>query len=140
MQTILVVDDHLDIRELLAHMLALGGYRTVVAPNGEAALAVLNDMAVVLVLMDLSMPGLDGWAATARIKADPKTAGIPVLAVTGRVTEDDLSQAIEAGCDDVITKPLDLDVLMAKVAGLIAQAAVVSAAHDPVCPVVMPDP
>ena len=115
MPMILVVDDHADNRIVLSQMLRLNGYTADTAINGRDALKQLEKRNYDLVLMDLSMPEMDGWTATIHMKANPRWAHITVLAVTGHVTPDALQRARLAGCSDYIEKPLDYDRTINKV-------------------------
>ena len=102
---ILVVDDYQDAREMYAEYLQFSGFRVAEAKNGneavEQAFALMPD----LILMDLSLPGMDGWEATRRLKADPRTLEIPVIALTGHALAGHAKGATDAGCDGVLTKP-----------------------------------
>ena len=102
---ILVVDDFDDNRELFAAILTDAGYGVEQACNGQEALDRIGARAPSLVVMDLSMPVLDGWEATRRIKANPVTAAIVVVAITGHATKQGLQQARDAGAEAVLTKP-----------------------------------
>ena len=115
MPTILVVDDHPDNRFILSQMLRLNGYTAFTANNGRDALEQVQTIPFDLILMDLSMPEMDGWTATEQIKADPAHAHIPVLAVTGHYTKDDLERAEKAGCSDFVEKPVDYTRMIEKV-------------------------
>lgn len=115
MQTILVVDDNLDNRTIIAHMLKLSGFRVVTAGDGHQAIAMSEHESPDLILMDLAMPGLDGWSAAARIKSSASLAHVPVIAVTGHVTRDDIERALRAGCDDYLVKPIDFETMLLKV-------------------------
>ena len=108
--TLLVVDDepaNLQLIRLLVEELELP-VRVATAGNGLDALALARALGPSLVLMDLKMPGIDGWEATRRLKADPATASIPVIAVTAQAMVGDRERALAAGCDGYVTKPLDL--------------------------------
>jgi CheY-like chemotaxis protein len=120
MKTILVVDDNLDNRSIIAQMLKLSGFRVIMAADGHQAIALSEQEAPDLVLMDLAMPGLDGWSATARLKARPEFARMPVIAVTGHVTRDDIDRALKAGCADYLAKPIDYETMLLKVRSLLA--------------------
>ena len=102
---VLVVDDFLDNRQMYAEFLEFSGLRVEEAENGhealEKALALLPD----LIVMDLSLPGIDGWEVTRRLKADARTKRIPVIALTGHALAGHSKGALDAGCDAFITKP-----------------------------------
>ena len=102
---VLVVDDFADSRELYAAAFAAAGYDVEEAENGQEALDFIGRRCPAAVLMDLSMPMLDGWEATKRIKADPATANIVVIAFTGHATKLGLQSAKESGADAVVAKP-----------------------------------
>lgn len=102
---VLVVDDFEDTRELYATTLLAAGYPVEEAENGQAALDAIGRRRPVLVVMDLSMPVLDGWEATKRIKDDAATAGILVIALTGHATNAGLRRAKDSGADAVVAKP-----------------------------------
>ena len=114
-KTLLVVDDeltNLDLILMLIDELEIP-VRCVTARNGAEAIAAARALTPQLVLMDLMMPVLDGWEATRRLKADPLTAGIPIVAVTAQAMVGDRERALAAGCDDYLTKPFELDALVA---------------------------
>lgn len=115
MSTILVVEDIELNRDLLAQLLG-DRHDLVFAGDGEAALRAAAAHRPDLVLMDLSLPVLDGWQATRRLKADPALAAIPVIALTAHAMSGDAERARECGCDDVLTKPIDEDALDAAIA------------------------
>ncbi len=119
MATILVADDFLENRDILCRMLELVGHRAVSAANGQEALELAQVHHPDVILMDLSMPVLDGWEATARIKAHDGLRRIPVLAITGHVTPHELQRAFEAGCVDYIAKPIDFERLIGKLTTLL---------------------
>jgi CheY-like chemotaxis protein len=112
---ILVVDDTLDARELYAEYLRIAGLRAEVAEDGHDALAKTSALMPSVIIMDLAMPRMDGWEATRRLKADPRTRHIPVIALTGHVIERSRERAIEAGADGYLTKPCFPDSLLAEV-------------------------
>jgi two-component system, cell cycle response regulator DivK len=116
---ILVVDDFADAREMLVEYLEGAGYRTTEAVYGIAAIAQATRYLPQLILMDLGMPGLDGWEATRRLRANPLTRLIPIVAVTAHVLLKEELQAMEAGCDRFITKPVNLAKLLAVIANLL---------------------
>jgi CheY-like chemotaxis protein len=119
MAKILLVEDNEMNRDMLSRRLARRGHEILVALDGgegiARALADLPD----LVLMDMSLPVLDGWEATRRIKADPATSMIPVIALTAHAMAGDREQALAAGCDDYDTKPIELDRLIEKINALL---------------------
>lgn len=102
---VLVVDDFPDNRDMYMQYLEFSGLRVAEAQNGHEALQQANALRPDLIVMDLSLPGLDGWEATRRLKADPRTQAIPVIALTGHALAGHSKGAIEAGCDAFITKP-----------------------------------
>ncbi|QEE39388.1 MULTISPECIES: response regulator [unclassified Methylobacterium] len=113
MKTILIVEDVALNRDLLMQLLE-DDYALVMAVDGAAGVAMAASHTPDLILMDLSLPVIDGWEATRRIKADPATAGIPVIAITANAMSGDADKAKAAGCDDFMTKPVDEDLLFAK--------------------------
>ena len=112
---ILVVDDTLDARELYAEYLRIAGLRAEVAEDGYDALSKAEALCPSVIIMDLAMPRMDGWEATRRLKQNPLTRGIPVIALTGHVIERSRERAIEAGADGYLTKPCFPDSLLAEV-------------------------
>jgi len=119
MPTILIVEDNEMNRDMLSRRLQRRGYDIIMATDGEAGAAAAAERRPDLVLMDMSLPVINGWEATRRIKADPQTARIPVIALTAHAMAGDREKAIEAGCDDYDTKPIDLDSLIGKIVRLI---------------------
>lgn len=111
---ILVVEDNRDNMTLIVDVLLSLDYIVLQAMDGEAGLALAQSEKPDLILMDLSLPKIDGWEATRQIKADPKLNHIPVLALTAHAMVGDRERALEAGCDDYISKPIDLPKLAAK--------------------------
>jgi CheY-like chemotaxis protein len=102
---VLVVDDFHDNREMYLQYLSFAGYRVAEAVDGEDALDKARGLLPDVIVMDLSLPRLDGWEATRRLKKDPLTAAIPVIALTGHAMGGHAEGAIEAGCDAFVTKP-----------------------------------
>src|SRR5262249_8343500 len=102
---VLIVDDYQDNREMYSQFLAFAGLRVAEAANGREALAKTAELMPDLVVMDLSLPGMDGWEATRAIKSDPRTKHVRVLALTGHALDGASKSAIEAGCDAFLTKP-----------------------------------
>ena len=115
MAKILVVDDNEDNRNILSRLVGFGGYDFVTASNGREAIDLARGANPDLILMDLAMPGMDGWTATKTLKADDALNNIPVIIVTGHVTSSDISLAQAMGCNDVVSKPIDYHVLMGKI-------------------------
>lgn len=102
---VLLVDDYPDAREMYSEYLHYSGFDVIEAGNGVEALARAADSAPDIILMDLSLPVMDGWEATRRLKANKMTAGIPVVALTGHALAGILEGAMNAGCDAFVTKP-----------------------------------
>ena len=121
-QRVLIVEDNVDNFELVRFILARAGYEVLSAANGtrgvETALREQPD----LILMDLSMPEMDGWDAAKQLKADERTRKIPVLALTAHTLPGDRKRAIEAGCDGYISKPINVASFEKLVATLVRQA------------------
>ena len=112
---ILVVDDYQDAREMYAEYLEFSGFRVAEAKNGEEALDKAFSLTPDVILMDLSLPVMDGWEATRRLKADERTRHIPVVALTGHTLTGHSNGAKEAGCDAFVTKPCLPDALVQEV-------------------------
>jgi len=112
---ILVVDDYQDAREMYAEYLQFSGFRVAEARNGNEAVAQAFSLRPDLILMDLSLPGMDGWEATRRLKDDPKTRSTIVIALTGHALTGHAEGARKAGCDAFLTKPCLPEDLVAEV-------------------------
>ena len=112
---ILVVDDYEDAREMYAEYLRFCGFRVAEARNGNEALEQAFSLMPDLILMDLSLPGMDGWEATRQLKADARTNRIPVVALTGHALAGASEGAKKAGCDSFVTKPCLPDDLVVEV-------------------------
>jgi CheY-like chemotaxis protein len=123
MAKILLVEDNEMNRDMLSRRLTRRGYEVVLALDGEEGVAMARSEAPALILMDMSLPGLDGWEATRRIKAAPETRAIPVIALTAHAMSGDREKAVAAGCDDFDTKPVDLARLLEKIEALLGRAA-----------------
>ncbi len=115
MTRILIVEDNDMNRDMLSRRLERKGYSVVMAVDGAEGVARAASESPDLILMDMSLPVLDGWEATRRIKADAATARIPVIALTAHAMSGDRDQTIQAGCDDYDTKPIDLARLLGKI-------------------------
>ena len=112
---ILVVDEYQDAREMYAEYLQFSGFRVAEARNGNEALEQAFALKPDLILMDLSLPGMDGWEATRQLKADERTQNIPVVALTGHALAGASDGARRAGCDSFVTKPCLPDDLVVEV-------------------------
>lgn len=123
MPRILLVEDNEMNRDMLSRRLLRKGFEVVLAEDGALGVARAASEAPELILMDMSLPVLDGWEATRRIKADPTTASIPVIALTAHAMAEDRDKALAAGCDDYDTKPIDLDRLLTKINAWLAKRA-----------------
>ena len=119
MPKILLVEDNEMNRDMLSRRLIRSGYEVVLAVDGAQGVAMASSDAPDLVLMDMSLPVLDGWDATRRLKADPATKGLPVIALTAHAMAGDEKKAREAGCDDFDTKPVEYTRLLTKIEGLL---------------------
>lgn len=119
MAKILLVEDNEMNRDMLSRRLVKRGYEVVIAVEGEQGVALARSDSPDLVLMDMSLPVLDGWEATRRLKSDPATRQIPVIALTAHAMAGDREKAREAGCDDFDTKPVELPRLLSKIEGLL---------------------
>ena len=121
MHKILLVEDNPLNRDMLSRRLVKRGFEVLTAEDGlqgvDSATRLLPD----LVLMDMSLPGIDGWEATRRLKAVDATRGIPVIALTAHAMADDRAKALAAGCDDFDTKPVDFTRLLDKMNALLAE-------------------
>jgi two-component system, cell cycle response regulator DivK len=115
MPLILVVDDYQDAREMYAEYLQFSGFRVAEARNGNEAIEQAFALHPDLILMDLSLPGLDGWEATRQLKSDDRTRHIPVVALTGHALAGASEGAKKAGCDSFVTKPCLPDDLVVEV-------------------------
>jgi CheY-like chemotaxis protein len=112
---ILLVEDNEMNRDMLSRRLERKGYEVVIAVDGQAGVDMASSAGPDLILMDLSLPVMDGWEATRRIKADATTQNIPVIALTAHAMAGDEQKALEAGCDDYDTKPVELNRLLGKI-------------------------
>ena len=121
MPKILLVEDNEMNRDMLSRRLQKRGYDVVIAVDGEEGVAKAQVERPAMILMDMSLPGIDGWEATRRLKAAPETGAIPVIALTAHAMTSDREKALAAGCDDFDTKPIDLTRLLAKIEALLAR-------------------
>ena len=118
---ILVVDDYQDAREMYAEYLQFSGFRVAEARNGSEAVAQAFALKPDLILMDLSLPGMDGWEATRRLKANESTRSIPIVALTGHALAGASEGARRAGCDSFVTKPCLPDDLVVEVRRMLSR-------------------
>jgi two-component system, cell cycle response regulator DivK len=119
MPKILLVEDNEMNRDMLSRRLRKKGFEIVLAVDGEQGVRLASADHPDLILMDMSLPVIDGWEATRRIKAAPETSRIPIIALTAHAMSDDRQKAIEAGCDDYDTKPIELPRLLGKIDALL---------------------
>ncbi|WP_428030400.1 response regulator [Ancylobacter sp.] len=115
MTKILLVEDNEMNRDMLSRRLSRNGFEVVIAVNGQEGVDLALSEKPALILMDMSLPVLDGWEATRQVKAHPETASIPVIALTAHAMASDREQAMAAGCDDFDTKPVELPRLLGKI-------------------------
>jgi CheY-like chemotaxis protein len=121
MTKLLYVEDNEDNVFMLTRRLERKGYEVVVAGDGRAGIAMARAERPALILMDLNLPELVGWAATRALMADATTRGIPVIAMSAHAMEEDRAQAMAAGCDAFETKPVDLDRLLSKIEAMLSR-------------------
>lgn len=121
MAHILLVEDNEMNRDMLSRRLVRYGHEVTIAVDGEEGVNKSQTAKPDIILMDMSLPKIDGWEATRRIKADPATAQIPVIALTAHAMPDDKEKALLAGCDDYDTKPVELPRLLEKIQAMIEQ-------------------
>jgi two-component system cell cycle response regulator DivK len=119
MPRILLVEDNEMNRDMLSRRLQRKGHKVLIAVDGEAGVQMAASERPDLILMDMSLPSVDGWEATRRIKGLPETASIPIIALTAHAMAGDRDKAIEAGCDDYDSKPVDFERLLGKIQALL---------------------
>ena len=122
MPKILLVEDNEMNRDMLSRRLQRRGYEVVIAVDGQDGVTKAQAEAPALILMDMSLPVLDGWEASRQLKAAPATRGIPIIALTAHAMSGDREKALGVGCDDFDTKPIELDRLLAKIEALLARS------------------
>lgn len=113
-QRVLVVEDNRDNMTLIVDVLKSLDYEVMQAEDGETGINLATSARPDLILMDLSLPKIDGWEATRKIKADDELKQIPIIALTAHAMVGDRERALEAGCDDYMSKPIDLQILATK--------------------------
>jgi len=121
MAKILIVEDNEMNRDMLSRRLIKRGYEVSIAVDGEQGLVMARSESPALILMDMSLPGLDGWEVSRRLKADAQTKDIGIIAITAHAMAGDREKALAAGCDDFDTKPIELTRLLAKIEALLAR-------------------
>jgi two-component system cell cycle response regulator DivK len=119
MAKILLVEDNEMNRDMLSRRLLKKGFEVVMALDGEQAIEMARSEAPDLILMDISLPGVDGWEATRRLKAMAETRAIPIIALTAHAMAGDREKCLEAGCDDYDTKPVEFPRLLGKIEGFL---------------------
>ena len=123
MAKILLVEDNEMNRDMLSRRLQRRGHEVAIAADGAEGVALARRDRPGLILMDMTLPVLDGWEATRQLKADPATSAIPIIALTAHAMSEDRARAIEAGCDDYDTKPIEFPRLIGKVDALLGASA-----------------
>jgi CheY-like chemotaxis protein len=121
MAKILLVEDEEMNRDILSRRLERRGYQVIIAVDGGQGVRLAQSEAPDLILMDMSLPVVDGWEATRRLKAAPTTQAIPIIALTAHAMVGDREMALEAGCDDYDTKPIEFPRLLGKIQALLAK-------------------
>lgn len=119
MSTILLVEDNEMNRDMLSRRLERKGYQVAIAVDGDQGVTMARSVGPDLILMDMSLPVVDGWDATTELKADPQTSRIPIIALTAHAMSGDREKALAAGCDDYDTKPVELPRLLEKIETLL---------------------
>jgi len=120
MTKVLLVEDNEMNRDMLSRRLTRRGFEVVFAMDGQQGVALAHSEKPDVILMDMSLPVMDGWEATRRVKADSATRSVPVIGLTAHAMDGDREKAIEAGCDDYDTKPVELDRLIGKIERLLS--------------------
>ncbi len=121
MAKLLIIDDTENNRVLLSRRLKPRGHEVLLAEDAEQGIALAKAHQPQLIFMDVGLPGMDGWQATRALKSDPTTAGIRIIALTAHAMSGDRNKALEAGCDEYESKPIDFTALFAKVDALLAR-------------------
>ncbi|MGK7873843.1 MAG: response regulator [Xenococcaceae cyanobacterium] len=122
MAKILLVEDNEMNRDMLSRRLKRKGYDVVIAIDGSEGVSMAASESPDIILMDMSLPVMDGWTATRQLKSNPATKNIPVVALTAHAMSGDREKALEAGCDDYDTKPIDFKHLLGKIEAILAKA------------------
>jgi CheY-like chemotaxis protein len=119
MRRVLLVEDNEMNRDMLSRRLQRRGYEVIIAVDGRQGVAMAESESPDVILMDMSLPVMDGWEATRALKASPLTKAIPVIALTAHAMSTDREKAMQAGCDDYDTKPIELNRLLGKIEALL---------------------
>ena len=122
MRRILLIEDNEMNRDMLSRRLAKRGFEVLLAVDGREGIRMAASQSPDLILMDMSLPEIDGWEVTRALKAEPGTAAIPIIALTAHAMVHDREKALDAGCDDYDSKPVDLPRLLGKIEGLLTRA------------------
>ncbi|MBA3340697.1 MAG: response regulator [Gemmatimonadaceae bacterium] len=130
MLRILLVEDNEMNRDMLSRRLQRRGYEVMIAVDGQLGVAMAKSQSPDLILMDMSLPVIDGWEATRTLKAAAETRHIPVIALTAHAMSTDRDRALEAGCDDYDTKPIELSRLLGKITALIGGGSEMASGAD----------
>lgn len=123
MPTLLLIEDHELNRDMLSRRLEKRGFSVLLAEDAQRGLTLVRTHPPDLILMDMSLPGLDGWEASRQLKADPAAAHIPIIALTAHALTEDRERAFAAGCDEFEAKPVELTVLLEKIERLLGRPA-----------------
>lgn len=119
MTRILLVEDNEMNRDMLSRRLSRRGYEVLLAVDGPSALALTRSTRPDLILMDMGLPSMDGWEVTRRLRAQPDSQAVPILALTAHAMASDRDRALQAGCDDYDTKPVEFERLLGKIEALL---------------------
>ena len=122
MTKVLLVEDNEMNRDMLSRRLIRRGFEVIFAVDGQQGVDLARSQRPDIILMDMSLPVIDGWEATRRVKSDDATRGVPVIGLTAHAMSGDRERAMEAGCDDYDTKPVELDRLIGKIEHLLGTA------------------
>jgi len=146
MPSLLVIEDNEWSRDILARRLTRRGFQIILAADGRRGIALAQSHLPDLIVMDMSLPEIDGWEATRRLKADPATRAIPIVALTAHAMASDREKALDAGCDEYLTKPVDFESFVRVIQTLLAarsetrNRSIVSAGLDTKPPALLRDP
>jgi two-component system cell cycle response regulator DivK len=128
--SVLLVEDNEDNRTIYTTILRHCGHEVAEAANGEEGIRLARELRPAVILMDVAMPGIDGWEATRRLKADPETAHIPVIALTAHAMAEDRQRAVQAGCESYLAKPIEPRRVVEEVEKLLARVGTSTAVVD----------